>query len=92
MPSQGGKEAMSKTPRTDAAAYPEPITFIEVVGSEFARRLESDLGDCLATLESVRDYLQCGQCLCDFRPESENVCGRCRMLDDVETTLKNCKP
>lgn len=83
---------MSKTPRTDVAAYEEALTALEVVGVGFARRLESDLTDCLATLESVRDYLREGTCGCITGDGVHFGCARCRMLDDVETTIKNTKP
>ena len=49
---------MSKTPRTNAAENTFPKDLGNIVDGDFARRLESDLTECLATLESVRDYLR----------------------------------
>jgi hypothetical protein len=60
--------------------------------SEDFDRMEKDLGECVTTLESVRDYLKQGTCLCVVFPDSETICARCRMLADVETTIANCKP
>ncbi len=83
---------MSKTPRTDASqriVLDGPGEPWKVVQADFARRLESDLGDCLATLKMVRDYLN--ECHCQCYHGTDYHCARCRMRADVETTIKNTK-
>lgn len=86
---------MSKTPRTDEATWQvvnDDGSTDRWVKVDQCAAIERDLNDCLATLESVLVYLQCGQCLCEYKPSPVTHCDRCRMLADVETTLKNCKP
>jgi hypothetical protein len=84
---------MSETPRTDEATW---LVLTESGKSErwakvdLCAAIERDLNECLATLESVRDYLKSGNCFCYH--SGDYLCQRCRMLADVETTLRNCKP
>lgn len=49
------------------------------------------LSDALATLRDVQSYLECGARLCDCLGDHINACNRCRLLDDVKTTIANCK-
>jgi len=92
---------VSKTPRTDKAWHAtldwcnkrdrmhDPH---HAALANLAETLERDISECLTTLEAAKDHLKQGGCLCEFMAESEYDCDHCRMIDDIEVTLKNCKP
>ena len=48
---------MSDTPETDAAAYEEPLTAIEVVGAGFARNLERVRNEARVMVERLKGQL-----------------------------------
>ena len=91
---------MIKTPMTDHRAYVSyqrtlagmALTGPVVVQADFARGLERDLSDALATLRSAQVHLEDGACLCDYSREGGGTCRRCDLLDDVKTTIANCGP
>lgn len=84
---------MSDTPRTDAelAKFYES-EWSDFVHCDFARQLERELAECIATLDTALECLSTGLCSCEYLKAAPRQCHRCRVIDDIETTLKNCRP
>lgn len=52
---------------------------------------ERELSDCLVTLSEVEKHLEQGACYCGIGLIPDDECPRCRMLDEVRTTICNSK-
>ena len=77
------------TPRTDALwdMIKGSLLWTDHPARLLSESLERELSDCLVTLREVKKHLELGACRCDMLVDEE--CPRCRMLKDVETTIRN---